>query len=397
MPNPPPRPHIPTDTVPIADLTPHPDNPRQGDIGAIATSIETNGWYGTVVAQFSTKRILAGNHRVEAARHLGITEVPVSWVDVDDATARRILLADNRTNDLATYDDDILTGLLTILAEDDDLLGTGWDGDDLDDLLGTTIKDVITPDLPAVPVTTLGDLVIMGDHRLVCGDSFDPAVLDLAMGGHPVGCVLTDPPYGIDLETDYTKAFGQKGSRTYKPIHADDRPFDAGPFLEKFDGVKEQFWFGADYYRRTIPAPDLSGSWLVWDKRIRPGQERMFGSCFELIWSRTRHKRDIIRYEWVGFRSSNTGQGRIGGAVPGREGAERVHAAEKPIDVLAEILTRWAPAGCRVADPFAGSGTTLIAAEQTGRSCSVVEIDPGYCDVIVARWEQMTGQTAERP
>ena len=122
-------------TVPIDDLIRHPDNPRQGDVGAISASIEVNGWYGTVVAQSSTGRVLAGNHRLEAARHLGMTEVPVYWVDVDDATARRIMLADNRTNDLATYDDAVLAELLTALAEDDDLLGSGYDGDDLDALL----------------------------------------------------------------------------------------------------------------------------------------------------------------------------------------------------------------------------------------------------------------------
>jgi len=129
-------------TVPIDDLIRHPDNPRQGDIGAISASIEVNGWYGTVVAQSSTGRVLAGNHRMEAARHLGMTEVPVYWVDVDDATARRIMLADNRTNDLATYDDAVLAELLTALAEDDDLFGSGYDSDDLDDLLADIAGDI---------------------------------------------------------------------------------------------------------------------------------------------------------------------------------------------------------------------------------------------------------------
>lgn len=124
-----------TETVPISELHQHPDNPRQGDIGAIATSIQQNGWYGTVVAQTSTSRVLAGNHRLQAAAQLGMTEVPVYWVDVDDVTAKKILLADNRTNDLAAYADDLLATLLTELASTDDLLGTGYDGDDLDDLI----------------------------------------------------------------------------------------------------------------------------------------------------------------------------------------------------------------------------------------------------------------------
>ena len=126
-------------TTPVDDLTLHPANPREGDIGAIVTSIERNGWYGTIVAQASTRHVLAGNHRLQAARQLGIDEVPVWWVDCDDETALRILLADNRTSDLATNNDGLLTELLAGIAAQsvDDLLGTGYDGDDLDDLLGT--------------------------------------------------------------------------------------------------------------------------------------------------------------------------------------------------------------------------------------------------------------------
>tara|TARA_R110002096_G_scaffold206880_1_gene393152 strand:+ start:1497 stop:2114 length:618 start_codon:yes stop_codon:yes gene_type:complete len=122
--------------TPTADLTLHPDNPRQGDIGAIIESIEANGWYGTLVAQCSTGHVLAGNHRLQAARHCGIDKVPVHWVDVDDKAGLRILLADNRTSDLATDDDDLLAELLAALVQTDDgLVGTGYDGDDLDTIL----------------------------------------------------------------------------------------------------------------------------------------------------------------------------------------------------------------------------------------------------------------------
>ena len=116
-------------------LVVHPDNPRQGDIGAIVTSIENNGWFGTLVAQRSTRQVLAGNHRLQAAIALDMQDVPVYWVDVDDAEAKRILLADNRVSDLATWDDTILVSLLESLANDDALLGSGYDGDDLDALL----------------------------------------------------------------------------------------------------------------------------------------------------------------------------------------------------------------------------------------------------------------------
>jgi hypothetical protein len=123
----------------VADLTPHPENPRQADVGAIHTSIERNGFYGAIIVQLSTGYVLAGNHRLLALRQQGAAKVPIIEVDVDDETATRIMLADNRTNDLASYDNDLLSSLLQTIAQEspEALLGTGYDGDDLDDLLAS--------------------------------------------------------------------------------------------------------------------------------------------------------------------------------------------------------------------------------------------------------------------
>ena len=166
--------------TPITALVPHPSNPRQGDVGAIIQSIQTNGWYGTLVAQISTGHVLAGNHRLQAAIHCGLDRVPVHWVDVDDDTAHRILLADNRTTDLATYDDHALADLLVEMGKNGNLEGSGYDGDDLDDLLaelersGPVSGEPSVPDAPAKAVTKPGDLILLGDHRLICGDATDP-------------------------------------------------------------------------------------------------------------------------------------------------------------------------------------------------------------------------------
>ena len=125
-----------TELVSVDKLKPHPKNPRQGDVGAIHVSIEANGFYGSVIAQKSTGHILAGNHRFLAAKHANAEQVPVTWVDVSDEEAVRILLADNRTNDLATYNDDALAELLEGLMRDTGSIdGTGYDGNDLDELL----------------------------------------------------------------------------------------------------------------------------------------------------------------------------------------------------------------------------------------------------------------------
>ena len=148
--------------VPIDDLNLHPDNPRQGDVGAIATSIQRNGWFGSLVAQAGSGRVLVGNHRLQAARQLGFQELPVHWVDVDEVTARRILLADNRTSDLASYNDTDLVALLQAQIQEDDLIGTGWDAEELDDLLAE-IQEAGEPEAssdecytPAVIFDTLG-------------------------------------------------------------------------------------------------------------------------------------------------------------------------------------------------------------------------------------------------
>lgn len=135
-------------TARVDELTPHPENPRQGDVGAIHTSIETNGFYGALIVQKSTGHILAGNHRLVAAVAAGAVTVPILEIDVDDVTAKRILLADNRTNDLATYDNEALAQLLTALAMEDELLGTGYDGDDLDLLLSDLANPDGDPDVP---------------------------------------------------------------------------------------------------------------------------------------------------------------------------------------------------------------------------------------------------------
>lgn len=137
-----------TELAPLDTVRPHPRNPRQGDTGAIHESIEANGFYGAIIAQKSTGFILAGNHRWQAARQAGATEIPITWVDVDDDHALRILLADNRTNDLASYDDSALAELLQEIHEaHGNLMGTGYDGDDLDQLL-TDLGDPAPPEPP---------------------------------------------------------------------------------------------------------------------------------------------------------------------------------------------------------------------------------------------------------
>lgn len=154
-------------TVPIEDLIEHPDNPREGDVGAIAVSMEQNGVYRPLVVQASTKFVLAGNHSLKAMRTLGHKRVPIVEVDVDDATARRIMLVDNRASDLASYDNQLLTDLLTDIARENPeaLLGTGYDGDDLDELLKQW-NSTMEPPESSVPASSAGVLKVTFDEAI---------------------------------------------------------------------------------------------------------------------------------------------------------------------------------------------------------------------------------------
>ncbi len=139
----------------------------------------------------------------------------------------------------------------------------------------------------------------------------------------------------------------------------------------------EQFWFGANYFRRSLSESDLDGSWLVWDKRT-PESDAGLGSGFELCWSKQKHKQCVLRHLWMGFTARERDE-------------SRVHPTQKPVSLVTEILDRWIPKSSVIVDPYAGSGTVLMACHRTGRVSLSIEIEPSYCDVICRRFQEHTG------
>jgi DNA modification methylase len=168
---------------------------------------------------------------------------------------------------------------------------------------------------------------------------------------------------------------GWHQGRSYNKVIGDEKNFD---YKSNLINAVEDFWWGADYYVETLPNFGKDGSWMIWDKRIDESKDKMFGSGFEMLWSKNKHQRRLIRQMWAGF---------MGDA----EASKRVHPTQKPTKLAVAILNEYGKVGDLVTDLFGGSGSTLIACEQTGRKCRMMEIDPKYCDVILNRWVAQTG------
>jgi DNA modification methylase len=314
---------------------------------------------------------------------LGWSEIAVVWVEDDDAHAKAFALADNRTAELGSYDDEALLRLIEeVQLEDAELLEmTGWAEQDMHDLIEQLRPEpIVSPeDADEVPEnvvarTVKGDVWILGSHRLMCGSSTIQTDIEKLLCGKKLDAILTDPPYGINLDTQWSKG----GGRDYKKVANDDKPFDAGDVMSLIGDVDEQFWFGANYYIRSLTGSDLDGSWLVWDKRTE-NTDSVIGSAFELCWSKKKHQQSVLRYEWTNYTSHSN------------EGLRRAHPTEKPVKMLMEIINRWIPESAVIADFFGGSGTALVAAHLSNRTCYVMELDEHYCDVICARFQQLTG------
>ena len=383
--------------VSIAELSLDPTNARKHsdkNLSAIAASLNKFGQRKPIVVHRGV--VLAGNGTLEAAKSLGWSEIEVAEVpaDWDDDTAKAYALADNRTAELAEWDESELAKQLLELQDADwDITELGFDIPALADIEPGDEDEI--PEPPVEPKTKLGDIYQLGRHRLMCGDSTDSATVERLMNGEKADMVLTDPPYGMFLDTDFSsikgsmKSIGSKngtqGNKYDKVIgdHDDFTPELITTIFSSFNQAKEMFLFGGDYFAELLPNKN-NGSWLVWDKR-KDSQADAIGAEFELIWSKQKHKRRMLRHDWFGFLSSQNTQ----------DARNRVHPTQKPITLLVDIMKQWGNENDKIVDIYGGSGSTLIAAEQLNRICYMMELDPKYCDVIVTRWENLTGLKAE--
>jgi DNA modification methylase len=343
--------------------------------------------------------VLGGNMRLKACRDAGLKEVPViNAKDLTEEQQREFIIKDN-----------VESG-----EWDWDLLANEWDADLLeewgvdfnfdlpeDDNEGLTDEDAV-PDVTEKPVSKMGDIWLLGDHRVMCGDSTSADNVALLMNGEKADMVFTDPPYGMFLDADYSamknnldfaKAKEFTGGKKYDNVigdHEDFNPDVIKNIFNCFDYCREIFLWGADYYSEYLVDKN-NGSWIVWDKRANnndnveadESSDKMYGSCFELCWSRNRHKRDIARVKWASVFGTEQEFDR-----------KRHHPTQKPALLAEWFFDRWGSADNLVVDIYLGSGSTLIASEKKNRKCYGMELDPTYVDVIIKRWQEYTGKKA---
>ena len=382
----------------IDKLVPYVRNPRRNDdaVPKMAGLIKEFGFKVPVVIR-SDGEVIDGHLRLKAARQLGMEQVPVVLADEwTPAQVKAFRLAVNRSAEWAEWDDELLKLELDDLKlEDFDLDLIGFEDVALDDggTEGLTAPDEV-PEMQEKPVTRQGDIWLLGKHRLMCGDSTDAGSVALLMNGAKADMVFTDPPYGMKLDTDYSSMVNRldfakdknvKSGKRYDAVIRDNQDFKPELIKTVFDNFaycKEVFLWGADYYAEILPDKN-DGAWIVWDKRLDDGADKMYGSCFELCWSKNKHKRDIARIKWAGIFGTEQ-----------EFDHKRHHPTQKPIDLVLWFFERYAGKNCSVVDLYGGSGSTLIACEQTGRQCRMMELSEHYVDVIVRRWQDFTGQEA---
>lgn len=372
-------------------------NARKHDkknLKSIQNSLDKFGQVEPLVVQKSTMKVIGGNGRLAAMKELKWKDCDIALIDIDDDKAKALGLVLNRSAELAEWEDDNLKSILSELNDSGwDIEGLGWDSDDLKGILpdekceGLTDEDAVPDVEQNVFGVKLGDIWQLGNHRMMCGDSTDKATVEKLMNGEKADMVFTDPPYGMNLKTEFkgkqvpnTKGGFTATRKSHKPVEGDDKPFDPGFLLSFFEYCQEIFLFGADYYAERIPNR-IEGGMFVWDKNVVEQMDKMHNSAFELCWSKHKHKRQILRI-------------RNGIYGPKDDSKKTVHPTQKKVQVPQWFIDMYSKPNNLIVDLFLGSGSTLIACEKTGRKCYGMELDPHYCSVIIKRWQDFTGKKA---
>ncbi|WP_149142660.1 site-specific DNA-methyltransferase [Gemmobacter caeruleus] len=385
------------DYRPIDGLIPYARNARthsEAQVALIAGSIREYGFTNPVLVD-GANGIIAGHGRVMAARKLGLAEVPViELAHLSEAQKRAYVLADNQLAQQAGWDRDLLALELGDLAElGVDLGDLGFDPRELDNLLGAgeadPREDEVGP-VPVIAVSAPGDIWQLGSHRVMCGDATNPADVSALLEKVRPHLMVTDPPYGVSYDPDWRNRAGIAETRRVGKV-ANDHRADWREAWALFSGEVAYVWHGALHATTVAESLIASGfdirSQIIWAKERLVLSRGDYHWQHEPCWYAVRQKG---RGHWSGDRKQTT----LWSIASRDQDAATVHGTQKPVECMRRPILNNSSPGQVVYEPFAGSGTTIIAAETTGRSCLAMELDPAYVDVIVARWQSFTGGEA---
>jgi DNA modification methylase len=396
--------------VAIDQLRPDPANPRRiGDdeLDALTRSLRQFGFVQPVLARREDQVVIGGHQRLVAARRLGLTTVPVTYLDLSIEQARLLNLALNKIS--GTWDDQLLARLLADLqaSPDVDLSLSGFGEGELRDLLRSLETrekrerpedfdlDSALEDATREPRSKPGDLWALGEHRLLCGDATKPEDIEKLLAGGQASMAFTDPTYNVSLGDHGGQ---QRGTRKRRIANDSMDPIAWEVFVRAWGRNLLTSVDGAIYVCMSSKEMPLvsrvlaeeGGHWsdtIIWRKDRFVLGRADYQRAYEPIWFGWR---EGASHHWCGDRDQDDVW------EINRPSDAPLHPTMKPLPLMERAIANSSVAGGLVLDTFAGSGSTLIACERTGRRCAALELDPRYVDVVLARWERFSGQTAER-
>lgn len=389
--------------IPIGELTPCPQNPRKNadNVPSVAKSIDAFGWTNPILARREDNMVVAGHTRLKAAIGRGMTEVPVIYLDLDPTDAKAYMLADNKLTENVEWDG---LKLAEIFAELDqlnvDLDLTGFSTDEINNyVLGPTDMPGLTDedDVPDVEDATvkLGDLWILGEHRLLCGDSTKQEDVVRLMDGEKADICFTSPPYNVGRtpngnEKKYLIDNDNKKQSVYLELLVDSTELAMNEATYVFYNIQHLAGNKIALIEYLYNFRNKLAETFIWDKlTAEPAMgENICNSQFEYVFCfSSEGKRRIGTIPFRGTLTNILG-------LNSRQDKQNsnIHKATYPVSFVSHFVESFAKYS--VLDLFLGSGSTLIACEKTNRKCYGMEIDPHYCDVIIKRWEDYTGETA---
>lgn len=383
----------------LGRLIPSPRNARthsDAQVAEIAGSIKAFGFTNPILVG-EEGDVVAGHGRLAAARVLGLTEVPViRLAGLTELQRRQLVLADNRIALNAGWDLEMLHLELKDLSSlGADLSVIGFTAQELAAALssGTTpglTDENETPEPAEVAVSVPGDIWCLGAHRIACGDCTDPKVVTALFGTAKPHLMVTDPPYGVEYDPAWRHRLGVNRSNKRGKVKNDERA-DWSATWALFPGSIAYVWHGALHAATVADSLEKNGfsirSQIIWAKERLVMSRGDYHWQHEPCWYAVRDKG-----HWTGDRKQTT----LWTIPSGGQDAETKHSTQKPVECMRRPMLNNSNPGQAVYEPFLGSGTTLIAAQTTGRVCFAIEIDPLFVDVAIRRWEAFTGEVATR-